>query len=90
MTLVDKIDDVLEGKLGSLIVLVSTNDLPNNANILNNVKSIVNKVKKTSQDTVLSLSNIICRRDERNLEKMRADTNSWLKNLQPEKYQFDI
>ena len=79
--IVDKIDGVLEGKPESLIVHVGTNDLTNNVNLLNNIKSIVNKVKTTSLDTVLSFSNIIIRRDKRNLEKMRADTNSRLKNF---------
>ena len=74
--IVDKTDDVLEGKPESLIVHVGTNDLTNNVNLLNNIKSIVNKAKTTSLDTVLSFSNIIIRRDKRNLEKMRADTNS--------------
>ena len=64
---VDKIDDVLEGKPELLIVCVGTNDLTNNINLLNNAKKIVNKVKKTSLDTVLSFSNIIVRRrDKRN------------------------
>ena len=71
----DKIDDVLEGKPKSLIVHVGTNDLTNNVNLLSNVKKIVNKVKNTSPDTALSFPNIF-RRNKRNLEKMRADTNS--------------
>ena len=36
--IVDKIDDVLEGKPESLIVHVGTNDLTNNVNLLSNVK----------------------------------------------------
>ena len=40
--IVDKIDDAKEGKPESLIVPVGTNDLPNNVNLLNNVKIIVN------------------------------------------------
>ena len=79
--IVDKIDDVLEGKSESLIVHVGTNDQTNNVNLLNNVKKIVNKVKTTSPDTVLSFSNIIIRKGKKNLEKMRADTNSRLKNF---------
>ena len=35
--IVDKIDDVLEGKPVSLIVHVGTNDLTNNVSLLNNV-----------------------------------------------------
>ena len=57
--IVDKIDDVLEGKPESLIVDVGTNDLTNNVNLLNNFKKIVNEVKNASPDTVLSFSNIL-------------------------------
>ena len=81
--IVVKIDDVLEAKPESLIVHVGTNDLTNliTVNLLNNVKKIVNKVKTTSPGTMLSFSNIFIRRDKRSLEKMRADTNSPLKNF---------
>ena len=82
--IVDKIDDVLEGKPESLIVHIGTNDLTNNVNLLSNVKKIVNKVKNTS-DTALIFSNIIIRRDKRNLKKMRADTISRLKNFYNQK-----
>ena len=83
--IIDKIDDVLEGKRESLTVHVGTNDLSNNVNLLNNVKKFVNKVKNTSLDTVLSFSKIIITRDKRNIEKMRADTNSRLKNFWKQK-----
>ena len=43
--IVDKIDDVLEGKSESLIVHVGTNDLTNNVNLLNNVKKLLIKSK---------------------------------------------
>ena len=43
--IVDKVDDVLEGKLESLVVHVSTNDLTNNVNLLNNVKKLLIKSK---------------------------------------------
>ena len=81
--IVVKIDDVLEGKPESLIFHVGTNDLTNliTVNLLNNVKKIVTKVKITSPGTMLSFSNIFIRRDKRSLEKMRADTNSPLKNF---------
>ena len=72
--IVDKIGDLLEGKPESLIAHVGTYDLTNNVNLLNNVKKIVNKVKKTSPDTGL-------RRDKTNLEKMPADTDSRLKDF---------
>ena len=48
----DKIDDVLKGKLESLIVHVGTN---NPMSISSVMLKIVNKVKNTSPDTVLSI-----------------------------------
>ena len=78
--IVDKIDDILKGKQESLIVHVGRNNLTYNVNLLSNIKKIVNKVKNTSPDTTLRFSNII-RRDKRNLEKMRTDTNYRLKNF---------
>ena len=76
-----KIDDVLDEKPASLIVHVGTNDLTNEINLLSNAKKIVNKIKKKSPNTVVTFSNIIVRKDKRNLEKARADTNSRLKNF---------
>ena len=59
----------------------SSADVLTNINLLSNVKMIVNKTNKTSPNTVLTFSNIIFRKDNRNLEKNRADTNSRLKNF---------
>ena len=77
--------DVLDEKPASLIVHVGTNDLTNEINLLSNAKKIVNKIKKKSPNTVVTFSNIIVRKDKRNLEKARADTNSRLKNFCPQK-----
>ena len=63
--IVNEIDEVLKGKPESLIIHVGTNDLTNNINLLTNVKKIVNKVKKTSPDTVLSFSDIVFRKDKK-------------------------
>ena len=79
--IVEKIDDILENRPKSLIVHVGTNDLTNDVNLLNNVKKIVSKTKKKSPSTALSFSNIIVRKDQRNLEKKRSDTNGRLKNF---------
>ena len=70
---------MLNKKPASLIVHVGTNDPTNHICLLSNVKKIVNKTNKTSPSTVLTFSGIIFRKDEKNLEKTRADTNSWLK-----------
>ena len=83
--IVNEIDEVLKGKPESLIIHIGTNDLTNNINLLTNVKKIVNKVKKTSPNTVLSFSDIVFRKDKKNIEKMRADTNSRLKYFYKQK-----
>ena len=78
--IIGKIEDVLNQKPESLIVHVGTNDLTNEINLLNNIKKIVTKTKQKSPNTEISFSNIIIRKDKKNLEKLRADTNSRLKN----------
>ena len=78
--IVEKIDDILEHHPKSLVVLVGTNDLTNDVNLFNIVKKIVNKTKKKSSTSVISFSNIIVRKDRRDLEKKRSDTNARLKN----------
>ena len=50
-------------------------------NLLSTVKKIVNKINKTSPNTVLTLSKIIFEKDKKNLEKTQADTNSRLKHF---------
>ena len=71
---------VLNQKPESLIVHVGTNNLTNEINLPNNIKEIVTKTKQKSPNTEISFSNIIIRKDKKNLEKLRADTNSRLKN----------
>ena len=78
--IVEKINDILKHHAKSLVVHVGNNDLTNDVNLLNNVKKIVNKTKKKSPNTVISFSNIIVRKDRRNLEKKQSDTNARLKN----------
>ena len=70
-----KIDDVLNQKPESLTAHVGTNDMIND-----NIKKIVTKTRQKSLNTILIFSNIIIRKDKRNLERLRADTNSRLKN----------
>ena len=60
-----KTDDVLNEKPASLIVHVDINDLANDINLLSNLKKIVNKTKKTSPNTVLTLSSIKTKRIQR-------------------------
>ena len=76
-----KIDYVLNKKPASLIVHVGTNDRTKDINLISNVKKIVNKTNTTSPNTVLTFSSIIFRKNKKNLEKIRADNNSRLKNF---------
>ena len=76
-----KIDDVLNKKPTSLIVHAGTNDLTSDINLLSNVNKNVIKTNKTSPNTVLTFSNIIFQKDKKNLEKTRANANSWVKKF---------
>ena len=80
-SILTKIDDVLDKKPESIIIHVGTNDLTNDVHLLSNVKKIVSKTNRTSPNTSLSFSNIIFRKDKRNIEKTCADTNSLGKNF---------
>ena len=79
-SIVRKTDDVLNQKPESLTAHVGTNDLINDINLLNNIKQIVAKTRQKSLNTILIFSNITIRKDKRSLEKLRADTNSRIKN----------
>ena len=68
-------------KLASLIIHVDTNVVTNNINLLSNVEKIFNKTNKTYPNTDMNFSNVIFLKDKKNLEKIRADTNSRLKNF---------
>ena len=76
-----KIDDVLDKKPKSIIIHVETNDLTNDVNLPSNIKNIVSKTNRTSPITSLNFSNIIFRKDKKNVEKTSTDTNSRLKNF---------
>lgn len=74
----DKTNGLLELKLESLTVYVSTNDLPNNVNVLNS-KS---KIKKFLHWFCSKFFNIVFTKDKINLSKTRIDTNSQNTNSQ--------
>ena len=76
-----KIDDVLDKKPESIIIHVETNDLTNDVHLLSNIKNIVSKTNRTSPITSLNFSNIIFRKDKKNIEKTSTDTNSRLRNF---------
>ena len=64
-----------------LIVHTGTSDLTKSFKTLRNIKRICEKVKRFSSVTKIALSNIIYRKDKRNIDKQRIDTNSRLKNF---------
>ena len=82
---VNKVDDILVDKPQSLIVHVDTNDLTNDVNLLNNVKKIVSRIKKKSPNTAISFSNIIIRKDRKNLGKSSLIQTEGLKTIVSEK-----
>ena len=82
---VNKVDDILVDKPQSLIVHVGTNDLTNDVNLLNNVKKIVSRIKKKSPNTAISFSNIIIRKDRKNLGKSSLIQTEGLKTIVSEK-----
>ena len=57
------------------------NDLTKNINTLRSAKKICEKAKRISPDTKIVFLNIIYRKDRRNIDKQRNDTNARLKNF---------
>ena len=64
---------------------VGTNDLTNNASLLNSVKKMVNKVKNSSPNTKLVFSSVILRKDQKDISKKVGETNQILKNYRKQK-----
>ena len=64
-----------------MIVHAGTNDLTKNINTLRSVKKLGEKAKRILPDTKIVFSNIIYRKDRRNTDKQRVDTNSRLKKF---------
>ena len=88
--IVDKIDDVLEGKPESLIVRVGTNDLINKVNFLSNVKKIVNKVKKHLSRYCAQFFKHYYQKRQKKFRKDACPYKFLIKKfLQPKKYTFD-
>ena len=79
--ILDEIEDTLKTQPDSLIVHTGTNDLTKNINTPRSVKKLCEKAKRISPDTKIVFSNIIHRKDRRNTDKQRNDTNARLKNF---------
>ena len=78
--ILDELDDLLKNKSDSLLVHAGTNNITNGKNLLNNVKKIVKQVKKLSPNTKVAFSNIVTRKDKKDICKTVQDTSSRLKN----------
>ena len=79
--ILDEIEDTLKTHPDTLIVHAGTNDLTKNINTLRSVKKLCEKAKRISPDTKIVFSNVIYRKDRRNTDKQRIDTNARLKNF---------
>ena len=74
-------DDFIKKKLDDLIVDVGTNDIVNNANLMNDEKKLFRKVSKDSPSTHLAFSSIIVRKNKKNLEKSILQTDARLQKF---------
>ena len=79
--ILDEVEDTLKTHPDTLIVHAGTNDLTKNINTLRSVKKLCEKAKRISPDTKIVFSNIIYRKDRRNTDKQRTDTNARIKNV---------
>ena len=77
----DEVEDTLKTHPDTLIVHAGTNDLTKNINTLRSVKKLREKAKRISPDTKIVFSNLIYRKDRRNTNKQRIDTNARIKNF---------
>ena len=77
--ILDEVEGTLKTHPGTLIVHAGTNELTKNINTLSSDKKLCEKAKRISPDTRIMFSNIIYRKDRRNTDKQRTDTNARLK-----------
>ena len=74
-------EDTLKTHPDTLIVHAGINDLTKNINTMRSVKKLCKKAKRISPNTKIMFSNIIYRKDRRNTDQQRIDTNAKLKNF---------
>ena len=77
----EEIDGILQSKPDFIIIHAGTNDLATIINPLNNLRKILKKCTELFPKTRLAFSNVIVRKDKVNLERIRKDINSRLKNF---------
>ena len=74
--ILDELDDLLKTKPDGLIIHACTNDITKGKNLLNNIKKILQQVKKLSPNTKVAFSSIVTRKDKKDMSKTVQDTNS--------------
>ena len=80
-TILENLENLLEFKPDMLIVHAGTNGIPKNINPLNNLRKVHRKCLELSPETKLVFSNIIFRKDKKNLDKHRKDVNARMNNF---------
>ena len=73
--ILDEVEDTLKTQPDTLIVHAGTNDLTKNINTLRPIKKLCEKAKRVSPDTKIVFSNMIYRKDRRNTDMQRINTN---------------
>ena len=77
--ILNKIDELLKFKPDCLLVQVETNDLTNNVIIW--LKKWSEKMKSSSPNAKLVFSNVILRKDKKDISKKVGETNQKLENF---------
>ena len=80
-TILEKLDVIIKEKPDDLIVQVGTNDIPNNVDLLTNVKKVFNKIFKELPSTSIAFSSVINRKEKTNIQKTLTETHACLKNF---------
>ena len=78
--LLQNLDNLIKYQPESVIIHVGTNDLTNGTNMLNNAKKIVKELTTKLPKVKIAFSELITRKDKKNLDKNVTETNKRLKN----------
>ena len=80
LLLLEDRDNSIKYQPESVIIHAGTNDLTNGINMLNNVKKIVKKLTTKLPKVKITFSELITRKDKKNLDKNVTENNKRLKN----------
>ena len=78
--LLDDLDNLIKYQPESVIIHAGTNDSTNGINLLNNGKKIVKELTTKLPKVKIAFSELITRKDKKNLDKNVTETNKRLKN----------